>query len=96
MANLSGGKRGSAELRAEREVIGDLLHGKETRVWGDSAYAGKREAILECAPQAKDFTNQKGNRYHKLTDEERAKNRTKSRVRAKVEHAFGVIQYCSW
>ena len=73
-------------------VIGDLLHGKETRVWGDSAYAGKREAILECAPQAKDFTNQKGNRYHKLTDEERAKNRTKSRVRAKVEHAFGVMK----
>ena len=73
-------------------VIGDLLHGEETRVWGDSAYTGKREAILECAPRAKDFTNKKGNRYHKLTDDERAKNRTKSRVRAKVEHAFSVMK----
>jgi IS5 family transposase len=73
-------------------VIGDLLHGKETRVWGDSAYTGKRAAIRERAPQAKDFTNQKGNRYHPLTDEERAKHRTKSRVRAKVEHAFGVMK----
>ncbi len=73
-------------------VIGDLLHGGETRVWGDSAYTGKRAAILECAPLAKDFTNKKGNRYHPLTDEERAKNRTKSRVRAKVEHAFGVMK----
>jgi len=44
-------------------VIGDLLHGGETRVWGDSVYTGKRAAILECAPLAKDFTNQKGNRY---------------------------------
>ena len=73
-------------------VIGDLLHGGETRVWGDSAYTGKRAAILERAPLAKDFTNRKGNRYHQLTDDERAKNRTKSRVRAKVEHAFGVMK----
>jgi IS5 family transposase len=27
-----------------------------------------------------------------LSDEQRAKNRTKSRVRAKVEHVFGVIK----
>ena len=73
-------------------VIGDLLHGGETRVWGDSAYTGKRAAILACAPLAKDFTNRKGNRYHSLTDDERAKNHTKSRVRAKVEHAFGVMK----
>jgi len=73
-------------------VIGDLLHGGETRVWGDSAYTGKRAAILECAPLAKDFTHKKSNRYHQLTEAERAKNRTKSRVRAKVEHVFGVMK----
>ena len=28
----------------------------------------------------------------KLTQEERSKNRTKSRVRAKVEHPFGIIK----
>jgi len=73
-------------------LIGELPQGKATRVWGDSAYTGKREAILACALLAKDFTNQKGHRYHPLTDEERAKHRTTSRVRASVEHAFGVMK----
>ncbi len=73
-------------------VIGDLLHGKETRVWGDSAYAGKRDVIMEYAPRAKDFTQKKGSRYRKLTDEERSRNTTKSKVRAKVEHTFGIIK----
>jgi transposase, IS5 family len=73
-------------------VIGDLLHGEETRVWGDSAYRGKKDEIAEHAPNAVDFTNKKGSRNRPLTDEERATNRTKSRVRAKVEHAFGVMK----
>ena len=73
-------------------VIGDLLHGEETRVWGDSAYAGKQDEIAEHAPNARDFTNKKGGRNRPLTEEERATNRTKSRVRAKVEHAFGVMK----
>ena len=42
--------------------------------------------------QAKDCTN-KRYRYKNWTDEvERAKNRTKSRVRSKVEHVFGVLK----
>ena len=73
-------------------VLGDLLHGEETRVWGDSAYTGKRETITDHAPAARDFTNRKGSRYRKLPDTERAKNRTKSRVRARVEHAFCVMK----
>lgn len=73
-------------------VLEDLLHGDETRVWGDSAYTGQKARLAAAAPEAKDFTNAKGYRYRKLTDEDRAKNRTKSRVRAKVEHQFGIIK----
>jgi len=73
-------------------VLEDLLHGDETRVWGDKAYAGKKATLAEVAPRAKDFTQAKGYRYRKLTDEERARNRTKSRVRAKVEHQFRIIK----
>jgi IS5 family transposase len=73
-------------------VLEDLLHGEETRVWGDKAYAGKKATLAEFAPRAKDFTQAKGYRYRKLTDAERARNRTKSRVRAKVEHQFFVIK----
>jgi len=37
--------------------LGDLLHGEERRVYGDSAYASQKELIGEHAPKAKDFTN---------------------------------------
>lgn len=73
-------------------VVGDLLHGEETRVWGDSAYTGKKETITDHAPNAKDFTQNKGSRHRKLTEAERSRNRNKSRVRSKVEHIFGVMK----
>lgn len=73
-------------------VIGDLLHGEETRVWGDSAYAGKKSSIHSVAPNAKDFTNKKSSRYRKLTDKERSANRYKSKTRARVEHLFGIMK----
>jgi IS5 family transposase len=77
---------------ADSTVLPDLLHGDETRVWGDQAYRGQTEVIKTHAPKAKDFTN-RHYRHQGVVDEvERAKNRTKSSVRAKVEHAFGVIK----
>ena len=76
----------------DSQLLPDLLHGQETRVWGDSAYTGQREVIRECAPKAKDFTNKKGVRNHPLSERERAKNRTKSKVRAKGEHPILVLK----
>ena len=76
----------------DSQLLSDLLHGEETRVWGDSAYTGQREVIRECAPKAKDFTNKKGVRNHPLSERERAKNRTKSKVRAKGEHPILVLK----
>ena len=76
----------------DSRVLPDLLHGDETRVWGDSAYSGQKAVLSEAAPAARDFTQAKGSRYRRLTPEERSKNRTKFRVRAKVEHPFGIIK----
>ena len=77
---------------ADSAVLPDLLHGEETRVWGDQAYRGQTEVIRECAPQAQDCTHRRY-RYKDGVDEvERAKNRTKSRVRSKVEHVFAVMK----
>ena len=76
----------------DSQVLPDLLHGEETRVWGDSAYAGQSQAITDHAPRARDFTHAKGSRKRKLSEQERASNRNKSRVRAKVEHQFGIIK----
>ncbi len=76
----------------DSQLLPDLLHGDETRVWGDSAYAGQGEVIREHAPKAKDFTHQKGCRNRALSAADADKNRTKSRVRAKVEHPFLVLK----
>jgi IS5 family transposase len=66
--------------------------GEETKVWGDQAYRGQGETIHEVAPKAQDLTHQ-SYRYKDRVDEvERAKNRTKSKVRSKVEHVFAVIK----
>jgi len=73
-------------------VLGDLLHGKETRVWGDRAYQGQTEKIRACAPNAQDFTNRRCRFKGGVDEVEKAKNTTKSKVRAKVEHPFGVIK----
>jgi IS5 family transposase len=76
----------------DSQVLPDLLHGKETRVWGDAAYSGQRDVIQQHAPGAKSFIQAKANRHRPLSEAERARNRTKSKVRAKVEHVFLVIK----
>jgi len=74
-------------------MLPDLLHGEETRVWGDGAYQGQTEVIRECAPRAQDFTQQRCRYKGQIVDEVAwAKNRTKSKVRAKVEHVFQVMK----
>jgi len=76
----------------DKHPLPDLLHGNENRVYGDSAYASQKELIRGKAPKAKDFTNQRA-RHNGVVDEvARAKNRNKSRIRARVEHVFGVVK----
>lgn len=76
----------------DSRLLADLLHGEETRVWGDSAYSGQGEVLAEYAPQAQDFTHARAYRNAPLTEEDKRKNRTKSKVRAKVEHVFRVLK----
>jgi IS5 family transposase len=76
----------------DSRMLPELLHGNETRVWGDAAYAGQTEVIRKAAPYAQDFTHHKGHRYQPLSAAERARNRTKSKVRAKVEHPFLILK----
>ncbi len=82
-------------------ILPDLLHGEETRVWGDGAYQGQTEVIRECASRAQDYTQRRCRYKGQIVDEVAwaknrtkawAKNRTKSKVRAKVEHVFQVMK----
>ena len=76
----------------DSQVLPDLLHGNETRGWGDAAYSGQREVIQQHAPKAQSFIQAKAHRHRPLSEAERTRNRTKSKVRAKVEHVFLVIK----
>ena len=76
----------------DAKELGVLLHGGETRVYGDQAYRGQRAVIRQHAPNAKDFTNKRYRHCGVVDEVERSKNRTKSGVRAKVEHPFRVLK----
>ena len=72
----------------------NLLHGAETRLYGDGAYPGEkqRQRLKELAPKAKDFTNRRAYKNRPLTDADKQANRRNSAVRSKVEHPFLTIK----
>ena len=61
-------------------------------MWGDQAYRGQTEVIHQCAPLAQDCTHRRYRYKNRIDEVERAKNRTKSSVRSKVEHVFAVMK----
>ena len=82
----------SAASVADKHMLADLLHGEERKVWGDGAYQGQGETIRQAAAPAQDMTSRRV-RYKNFIDEiQKAKNRVKARVRAKVEHPFRILK----
>src|SRR5271155_5445795 len=82
----------SAASVADKHLLPDLLHGEERKVWGDGGYQGQTEAIQEAAPKAQDMTC-KRTRFKDHVDQlQQKKNRSKSSVRAKVEHPFRILK----
>jgi IS5 family transposase len=77
---------------ADVNVMGELLHGNEDSVHGDSAYHSKElKAQAEAAGIAFNV-NERGSKHAPLTRKQRARNRRLSRVRAIVEHPFLVVK----
>jgi transposase, IS5 family len=72
----------------DSQQLPNLLHGQETRLYGDSAYRNQKKLLKQIAPNARDFTNQRAYRNRPLTEADKLTNRRKSSVRAKVEHVF--------
>jgi IS5 family transposase len=73
-------------------MLPELLHGDEKKVWGDAGYQGQTEAIHEAAPGAQDMTSKRVKTKAGVDELEKRKNRTKARVRAKVEWPFRVLK----
>ncbi|MEO5796421.1 MAG: IS5 family transposase [Rhodoferax sp.] len=77
----------------DKHPLPQLLHGNEQRVYGDSAYASQKELMASKAPNAKDLAFQRTRRAGGVADEaQRSKSRNKSKIRARVEHVFGVVK----
>jgi transposase, IS5 family len=77
---------------ADSSVLPELLHGEETRVWGDQAYRGQREVIQQVAPKAQDRTHRRYRYKDRIDEQAREKNRVKSKIRSRVEHVFAVLK----
>jgi IS5 family transposase len=82
----------SAASVHDKHMLADLLHGGEKKVWGDAGYQGQAETIHRAAPQAQDMTNRRVKTKAGVDEEQKKKNRTKSRVRAKVEWPFRILK----
>lgn len=89
---LAHSARVTAANEHDKHSIPDLLHGEERRVYGDSAYHSQKELIASKAPHAQDFTNERTRWKGWLDEDAKRKNKTKSKVRAKVEHVFAVVK----
>jgi IS5 family transposase len=60
-------------------------------VFADSAYEGKKiEGVLEKR-RARNRIHEKGHRNHPLTEKQKANNRKKSTIRARIEHVFAFM-----
>jgi len=77
---------------ADVNVLGELLHGQEERVHGDSAYHSQALAVQAEASGIEFNVNERGSKHKPLTRAQRARNLRLSRVRAVVEHPFLVVK----
>ena len=76
----------------DKHPLPDLLHGQEQEVYGDSAYASQQALIASKAPHARDATNRHVREGGPGEEIARLVNRSKSRVRSRVEHVFAVVK----
>lgn len=75
----------------DSQVLGEILDpdNEGDQIWADSAYRSEEiEWVLERIGFESEI-HERGYRNRKLTEEQKDKNREKSRIRAKVEHVFG-------
>lgn len=77
---------------ADNQVLGELLHGEEDKLYGDAAYHAKE--IKEQAEAAKIEFNvcQRAGNGRPLTLRQKARNRRISRIRAIGEHPYLVVK----
>jgi IS5 family transposase len=75
----------------DSQEICELIDENDPMASADSAYSSREilERLLRRNPDIELLICEKGTRNHPLTEEQKARNREISRIRARVEHVFG-------
>jgi IS5 family transposase len=80
-----------ASVHDSQVFEGLLDEGNSSRdVWADSAYRSEEKLRELKQRKYREHLQRKGCKHKKLTDREAQGNRTRSRIRSRVEHVFGV------
>lgn len=72
----------------DSQVIDALVEQGDRVVYADSAYKSAKIDAELAAKHVEAQVNEKGTRGHPLTEDQKAKNREKSKTRSRVEHVF--------
>ena len=77
----------------DSQAIDDLLEkDKGEDFYADSAYTGESQENIISSKEMNNKVCEKGYRNRPSTDEQKAHNKEKSRVRSRVEHIFGFME----
>ena len=78
----------------DSQVTEALLEAKDSGedFYADSAYSGEPQEKIISSAEMNNRVCEKGVRNRPLTDEQKARNREKSKVRSRVEHIFGFME----
>jgi transposase, IS5 family len=73
----------------DSQALEQLVNSSDQKVFADSAYSSEEIAakLKEIGVEA--YINEKGQRNHPLTVEQKELNKSKSKIRSRVEHLFG-------
>jgi IS5 family transposase len=79
----------------DSQVFEEVLRGSETagfEVWADSAYRSEEQEKSLKDSEHRSQIHERAYRGVPLSEEQKASNKEKSRVRARVEHVFGTME----
>lgn len=78
----------------DSQAIEELLTEKDKGqdIYADSAYTGEEQEKTYKKKEVIAKINEKGYRNKPLTEEQKANNKEKSKIRARIEHVFGFVE----
>ena len=86
---IRGWEASAANVHDSQVFVGLLAKNTSRDVWGDSAYLSDEIQKALKAAGFRPHLQRKGQRNHPLSDWEKQGNRTRARIRSRVEHVFG-------